>query len=96
METATLEWRAGRIVILGSRGDVESWHKPGYEEHGVLFNLKDTPTAIDDRKVTLKNGGKLDADLVAAGVGGPTAACAPMEPISGRACRIWGMVRLFP
>jgi len=40
-----------------------------HEEHGVIFHLEDTPVRIDDRRVTLKSGGAIDADLVVAGVG---------------------------
>ena len=40
-----------------------------HEEHGVIFHLEDTSTAIDDRQVTLKSGGTIAADLVVAGVG---------------------------
>jgi NAD(P)H-nitrite reductase large subunit len=40
-----------------------------HEEHGVVFHLEDTVTAIGDKQVTLKGGGKLDADLVVVGVG---------------------------
>jgi NADPH-dependent 2,4-dienoyl-CoA reductase/sulfur reductase-like enzyme len=53
--------------VLGPQlGDfVRSLH----EEHGVIFHLEDTATAIDARQVTLKSGGTIDADLVVAGVG---------------------------
>ena len=40
-----------------------------HEEHGVIFHLEDTATAIDGRQVTLKSGGSIDAELVVAGVG---------------------------
>jgi NADPH-dependent 2,4-dienoyl-CoA reductase/sulfur reductase-like enzyme/nitrite reductase/ring-hydroxylating ferredoxin subunit len=40
-----------------------------HEEHGVIFHLEDTPVRIDARRVTLKSGGAIDADLVVAGVG---------------------------
>ena len=40
-----------------------------HEEHGVVFHLQDTVTAIDGRRATLKSGGTLDADLVVVGVG---------------------------
>ena len=40
-----------------------------HEEHGVIFHLEDTATAIDTRQVTLKSGGTIGADLVVAGVG---------------------------
>ena len=40
-----------------------------HEEHGVIFHLEDTATAIDERQVTLKSGGTIAADLVVAGVG---------------------------
>jgi len=53
--------------VLGPQmGDfVRSLH----EEHGVIFHLKDTATAIDARQVTLGSGGTIEADLVVAGVG---------------------------
>jgi NADPH-dependent 2,4-dienoyl-CoA reductase/sulfur reductase-like enzyme/nitrite reductase/ring-hydroxylating ferredoxin subunit len=40
-----------------------------HEEHGVVFHLEDLATAIDARRVTLKQGGALAADLVVAGIG---------------------------
>ena len=38
-------------------------------EHGVIFHLEDTATAIEARQVRLKSGGALEADLVVVGVG---------------------------
>jgi apoptosis-inducing factor 3 len=40
-----------------------------HEEHGVVFHLPDTASAIDAQQVTLKSGGSIAADLVVAGVG---------------------------
>jgi NADPH-dependent 2,4-dienoyl-CoA reductase/sulfur reductase-like enzyme/nitrite reductase/ring-hydroxylating ferredoxin subunit len=40
-----------------------------HEEHGVIFHLEDSAVAIDDKRVTLKSGRALDADLVVTGVG---------------------------
>jgi NADPH-dependent 2,4-dienoyl-CoA reductase/sulfur reductase-like enzyme len=53
--------------ILGPQlGDlVRSLH----EEHGVVFHLEDTASAIDGERVELKRGGTLAADLVVAGIG---------------------------
>src|SRR6202008_3274667 len=53
--------------VLGAQmGDfVRSLH----EEHGVVFHLEDTVTAIDAKRATLKSGGTIEADLVVLGVG---------------------------
>src|SRR5215471_8668963 len=40
-----------------------------HEEHGVIFHLEDTATAIDARQVKLKAGGAIEAELVVVGVG---------------------------
>jgi NADPH-dependent 2,4-dienoyl-CoA reductase/sulfur reductase-like enzyme/nitrite reductase/ring-hydroxylating ferredoxin subunit len=40
-----------------------------HEEHGVIFHLEDTATAIDANRVTLKSGSTIAADLVVVGVG---------------------------
>jgi len=40
-----------------------------HEEHGVIFHLGDTASAIDAYRVTLNSGGSLAADLVVVGVG---------------------------
>jgi apoptosis-inducing factor 3 len=53
--------------ILGPEmGDlVRSLH----EEHGVVFHLEDTPSAVEGERVRLKSGSMLEADLVVVGVG---------------------------
>ena len=40
-----------------------------HEQHGVIFHLGDTVTAIDGKRVTLKSGAMLDGDVVIVGVG---------------------------
>lgn len=40
-----------------------------HEEHGVVFHLQQTVEAIDESGVTLKNGTRLEADLVVIGAG---------------------------
>ncbi len=40
-----------------------------HEEHGVVFHLEETVTAIDGRNVKLKGGTTLSADLVVVGIG---------------------------
>ena len=53
--------------VLGPQmGDfVRSFH----EQHGVIFHLENTATAIDRQRVTLKSGELLNANLVVAGIG---------------------------
>jgi NADPH-dependent 2,4-dienoyl-CoA reductase/sulfur reductase-like enzyme/nitrite reductase/ring-hydroxylating ferredoxin subunit len=53
--------------ILGAEmGDfVRSLH----EEHGVVFHLNDSVTAIDGERAILKSGSAIEADLVVAGIG---------------------------
>ncbi|RFU48875.1 FAD-dependent oxidoreductase [Paraburkholderia sp. DHOC27] len=40
-----------------------------HEDHGVIFHLENTVLAIDEKQVSLKMGGSIDADLVVIGVG---------------------------
>jgi NADPH-dependent 2,4-dienoyl-CoA reductase/sulfur reductase-like enzyme/nitrite reductase/ring-hydroxylating ferredoxin subunit len=40
-----------------------------HEEHGVIFHLGDTVTAIEGKRATLKSGDALEADVVVVGVG---------------------------
>jgi NADPH-dependent 2,4-dienoyl-CoA reductase/sulfur reductase-like enzyme len=40
-----------------------------HERHGVTFHLENQVTAIDEWGVTLKGGGRIDADLIVVGVG---------------------------
>ncbi len=40
-----------------------------HEEHGVVFHLGDSVTAIDGRRAMLKSGATVEADLMVAGVG---------------------------
>src|SRR5436305_869914 len=53
--------------VLGS--EMGDFVRALHEEHGVIFHLGDTVTAIDGKRVTLQSGGVLDADLVVIGVG---------------------------
>ena len=40
-----------------------------HQEHGVIFHLQDSVTAIDGRRAMLKSGGVVEADFVVTGVG---------------------------
>jgi NADPH-dependent 2,4-dienoyl-CoA reductase/sulfur reductase-like enzyme/nitrite reductase/ring-hydroxylating ferredoxin subunit len=61
-----LEQRPMERVLGPAMGDfVRNLH----EEHGVIFHLGDTVTAIDGERATLKSGAVLEADLVVVGVG---------------------------
>jgi NADPH-dependent 2,4-dienoyl-CoA reductase/sulfur reductase-like enzyme/nitrite reductase/ring-hydroxylating ferredoxin subunit len=40
-----------------------------HEEHGVIFHLGETVTAIDGKRATLKGGSMIEADLVVVGIG---------------------------
>jgi len=53
--------------ILGP--DMGKFVRSLHEEHGVVFHLEETATAIDGKRVKLKGGATLDADLVVVGVG---------------------------
>jgi NADPH-dependent 2,4-dienoyl-CoA reductase/sulfur reductase-like enzyme/nitrite reductase/ring-hydroxylating ferredoxin subunit len=61
-----LEQRPMERVLGPAMGDfVRALH----EQHGVIFHLGDTVTALDGKRATLKSGGVLEADLVIVGVG---------------------------
>jgi NADPH-dependent 2,4-dienoyl-CoA reductase/sulfur reductase-like enzyme len=40
-----------------------------HEQHGVVFHLQNTASAIDGKEIRLSGGGVLKADLIVAGVG---------------------------
>src|SRR5450631_452871 len=61
-----LEQRPMERVLGPAMGDfVRALH----EQHGVIFHLGDTVTAIDGQRATLKSGIVLEAELVVVGVG---------------------------
>jgi NADPH-dependent 2,4-dienoyl-CoA reductase/sulfur reductase-like enzyme/nitrite reductase/ring-hydroxylating ferredoxin subunit len=53
--------------ILGA--EMGAFVRALHEEHGVIFHLENTPSAIDAKQVKLTSGSALDADLVVMGVG---------------------------
>src|SRR6266699_572220 len=61
-----LEQRPMERVLGPEMGDfIRALH----EEHGVIFHLGDTVTAINGKRASLKSGVVLDADVVVIGVG---------------------------
>ena len=60
------EQRPMERILASQMGDfVRALH----EEHGVIFHLQNTVTAIDGRRVVLESGETIEADLVVVGVG---------------------------
>jgi len=53
--------------VLGP--EVGNFLRKLHEDHGVTFHLGTTATTIDKQGVTLKNGERLEADLVVVGIG---------------------------
>ena len=53
--------------VLGA--EIGDFVRALHEEHGVVFHLEETASAIDGRQVHLSGGGALAADLVVAGIG---------------------------
>jgi NADPH-dependent 2,4-dienoyl-CoA reductase/sulfur reductase-like enzyme/nitrite reductase/ring-hydroxylating ferredoxin subunit len=66
VHVVSLEHRPMERLLGPEMGDfIRALH----EQHGVIFHLGDTVTAIDGERATLKSGGVLEADLVVVGVG---------------------------
>jgi apoptosis-inducing factor 3 len=53
--------------VLGS--EMGDFVRALHEQHGVVFHLGETPARIDEKQVALSGGGRLDAELVVAGIG---------------------------
>ena len=53
--------------ILGAQ--IGDFVRALHEQHGVVFHLEDTATAIEPDRVALKSGGTIAADIVVVGVG---------------------------
>jgi len=60
-----------------------------HERNGVVFHLQQSVVAIDARKVTLKDGHTIEADLVVIGIGSNRGSISPSTAESGpiAACR---------
>jgi len=66
VHVAAPEGRPLERVLGREYGDfIRAFH----EEHGVIFHLEQTASAIDERNVQLQGGAKLPADLVVIGAG---------------------------
>jgi NADPH-dependent 2,4-dienoyl-CoA reductase/sulfur reductase-like enzyme/nitrite reductase/ring-hydroxylating ferredoxin subunit len=60
----------GGIPMLKTLGaEVGTFIRELHEKHGVTFHPGTTVTAIDESRVTLRNGESLEADLVVVGIG---------------------------
>jgi NADPH-dependent 2,4-dienoyl-CoA reductase/sulfur reductase-like enzyme/nitrite reductase/ring-hydroxylating ferredoxin subunit len=53
--------------VLGAQ--IGNFIRALHEQHGVVFHLGETVTALDGRRATLKGGTVLEADLVVVGIG---------------------------
>jgi NADPH-dependent 2,4-dienoyl-CoA reductase/sulfur reductase-like enzyme len=49
--------------------DLGDYIRSLHVEHGVVFHLEDVATSIDGKRVNLRSGGAIEADLVVAGIG---------------------------
>jgi NADPH-dependent 2,4-dienoyl-CoA reductase/sulfur reductase-like enzyme/nitrite reductase/ring-hydroxylating ferredoxin subunit len=54
-----------RILGQGLGRFVQALH----EEHGVVFHLRETASAVEGKRIRLKGGAALEADLIVAGMG---------------------------
>ncbi len=66
VHVVALEKRLMERILGAEMGD---FLRALHEEHGVVFHLENTVTAVDGSKVTLKSGETLDAEFVVAGIG---------------------------
>lgn len=72
------------IPMLRTLGpEVGTFIRALHEKHGVTFHSGTTVTAIDERRVTLRNGESVEADLVVVGIGvRPTVELAQLAGLS--------------